>query len=560
MALGNYDLSSINKILSNKKRIEVPFFQRSYSWKKSEQTQFFDDLMRVYDEKIKNYFIGSIFFREAEDNLCVVIDGQQRITTVTILIAVIRDILFEHNDNRAEKIETKFLLEEDLISQEIDYKLILNDINHQFFQDNIQIKSKASERISKIKSFKNLSDSNKLIAECYLLFNKRLNSIISKIKPEEQFIKLLEIVNVLTENFQALTVVVTDENEAFTIFETLNDRGLDLTISDLLKNYLFSIIYSPRNDSTTRILVSQWDAMVERLGKSIGGFFKHYWNSKNKPISEKEIFRVLKNRIKTKQQVHKFLKEIYEESEVYYYLLYPDHSYWNNVEVENILNEISILGIRQCLPVLLSTKLCLNESEFIKSLKTCVGLSFRYSTVCNLHNNKLEVVYSNIANEIRNEKIKTNAKIRSEFKHINPKDNIYDESFNELTFRNNKTPKYILKKINDSLDSGSEIISSSETTLEHIIPERPISSYQAYFKKEKINFKEVVYKLYNMTILGNEYNRQASSQMFDNKLVMYKKSKLPINDKLSKYSKWTNTEMQDWCKYLRESSKSVWKI
>ena len=560
MALGNFDLSSVSKILTNKTKIAVPFFQRSYSWKKSEQTQFIDDLLRVHNEKIKNYFIGTIFFKESEDNPSFVIDGQQRITTATILIIVIRDILVELNDSRFSTIENKFILDENLISQELEFKLYLNDINQQFFQDNLQTRSNASDRISYLKSTKKISDSNKLLCDCYFLYHKKLTSIISKQNKDDKIISLLKILTTLTDNFQALTISVTDESEAFTIFETLNDRGLDLTIADLLKNYLFSIIYSPTNESSSRILVSQWDAMVERLGKSIGGFFKHYWNSKNKPISEKEIFRVLKNKITTKQQVNNFLKEIIEEAEVYYYLLNPEHSYWNNLDVENLLSEISILGIRQCLPILLSTKLCFSESEFVQSLKSCVGLSFRYSTVCNLHNNKLESMYSNVANEIRNGSIKTNSKIRNEFKKIDPKDSIYDESFRALTFKNNKTPRYILKKINDLLDAGKEIVSSNNITLEHIIPEKPVADYKKYFKSNSINFKDVVFKLYNMTILGNEYNRKASSEMFNKKIIMYKKSKLPINKKIKNYKHWTKSEIQDWSDFILSESKSVWKI
>src|SRR5690606_24545605 len=110
----------------NTPKISVPFFQRPYSWRKTEQSQFIEDLFRVHEEKTNSYFIGSIFLKEGDNEDFTIIDGQQRITSATILISVIRDILKENNDERALKIESKFLYEEDLISGENDYKLNLN--------------------------------------------------------------------------------------------------------------------------------------------------------------------------------------------------------------------------------------------------------------------------------------------------------------------------------------------------------------------------------------------------------------------------------------------------
>jgi len=562
MGLGNYELRNLDKVFNNTPKIKVPFFQRPYSWKKSEQSQFLEDLFRVHDEKLSSYFIGSIFLREATEDQeeFLIIDGQQRITSATILISVIRDILREFNDQRHLKIESRYLYEEDMITSEKEYKLNLNDVNRDFFREKILDKEKASKKIKDFKNLSKINDTNKLLVDCYKLYHKSLLEWIKGKEHPENLTSLLLLLKTLTDKFQTLSIIVTDDNEAFTIFETLNDRGLDLTISDLLKNYLFSIIYDSADEDDTRLLVTQWDAMVEKLGKSISGFFKHYWNSKNKPISEKQIFRELKDKIRSKKQVLSFLKEIFTESEIYYFLLNPEHSYWNNKTTENLLDEVTILGMRQCLPVLLSAKIKFTHDEFIKTIESCIGLSFRYSTVCNLHNNKLEGLYSNISNQIRDNKIKTNSKVRDILKTLDPKDSIYVESFKNLTYKSNKTPRYILKKINDNLDLGNEIVSSDMITLEHVVPEKPIEAYTEYFKKNKIIHKEVVYKLYNMTILGEEYNRSASSQLFKNKLEMLNKSKLPINTKMQSFTEWTKDQMTDWGEYLLTQSKIVWKI
>ncbi len=560
MGLGNYDLKNFKKLFSANEKICIPFFQRPYSWGKTQYIQFVDDLKRVHDEKRESYFMGSLFFIEKDkEKTALIIDGQQRITSATIFVCVIRDILFASADDRVNLIEADYLQKTDLKTREPYYKLTLGDINIEFFKKWIQIKNKPEDKIQKLKS-ESMNDSNKLIYDCYKEYHKIILGWIKELDHKKQIIFLIDILETLTEKFQSLTVTITDETEAFTIFETLNDRGMDLTIADLLKNYLFLILHNKIDDSELRVLIGKWDSMIVKLGDSITSFFKHYWNSHNNPISEKEIYRTLKEKIKTPVEVKIFLNKIFEESEVYYYLLNPEHVYWKNKQIENLLNEISQLGMRQCLPLLMAAKFKLSVSEFTKVIDSCVGLSFRYSTVCNLHNNKLEGHYSSIANNIRKEKVTKISEIRKSLKELDPKDEIYSEFFKNLTYKKNTSPRYILCKINDFLDTGKEILGSNEITLEHIIPEIPNDEWKKFMNDNKINHQEVVYKLYNMTILGKEYNEKASSNSFKNKLQMYKNSKLLINCKLQKYATWTKEQMNDWGNYLLLKSKEIWKI
>lgn len=193
MALGNYELRNISKVFTNTPKISVPFFQRPYSWRKTEQSQFLEDLLSVHKQKVTNYFIGSIFLKEDKNDDFTIIDGQQRITSATILISVIRDILKENNDERALKIELKYLFEEDLISGENNYKLNLNDLNREFFRENIQNKDKASKKIEDFKNLKDLTDSNKLLIECYKLYFKELKEWTKNKRHPENITNLLEL-------------------------------------------------------------------------------------------------------------------------------------------------------------------------------------------------------------------------------------------------------------------------------------------------------------------------------------------------------------------------------
>jgi uncharacterized protein with ParB-like and HNH nuclease domain len=562
MSLINYEFKSVAKLLTASDEILVPIFQRPYSWTKQECIQFLEDLKRVMDEGSDSYFIGSMFFKENQGKKSnVIIDGQQRLSTITILISVIRDILHEIGDDRVSDIDNNYIKKRNLKTRDSYYKINLSGINLEFFRKYIQEKDKPQNKKASFSIEKKISDSNRLLFNCYQEYSYIILKLWGKGLKQEKLTELIiNILQTILDKFNLLTITVTEESEAFTIFETLNDRGLDLTIADLLKNYLFSILCKEVSDFEIRDIIKKWDNMIESLGKYISPFLKHYWNSKYKPITEKEVYKALKRKINTKDEILNFLNDLFEESEVYNGFINPEFVYWEDKKLVSLLNEILILGVSQCYPLLLSAKAKLNNSEFKKIISLCISISFRYSTICNLHNNLLERLYSSIANKLRQEEIKKSKGVKNILKNIWPKDEIYDEMFLNMTFKTSKLPKYILKKINDSLDYGKEIVSSDDISWEHIIPKNPSVESINLLEKDNINYKEKINQLSNMTILSEEYNRKSSNRLFKDKKEMYQKSKLDINKLLKTFKKWDQSEINKWNKYLLDHSKTIWKI
>lgn len=562
MSLINYEFKSVAKLLTASDEILVPIFQRPYSWTKQECIQFLEDLKRVMDEGSDSYFIGSMFFKENQGKKSnVIIDGQQRLATITILISVIRDILHGIGDDRVSDIDNNYIKKRNLKTRDSYYKINLSGINLEFFRKYIQEKDKPQNKKASFSKEKKISDSNRLLFNCYQEYSLTILKLWGKGLKQEKLTELIiNILQTILDKFNLLTITVTEESEAFTIFETLNDRGLDLTIADLLKNYLFSILCQEAPDFEIRDIIKKWDNMIESLGKYISPFLKHYWNSKYKPITEKEVYKALKRKINTKDKILNFLNDLFEEAEVYNGFINPEFVYWEDKKLVSLLNEILILGVSQCYPLLLSAKAKLNNSEFKKIISLCISISFRYSTVCNLHNNLLERLYSGIANKLRQEEIKKSKGVKNILKNIWPKDEIYDEMFSNMTFKTSKLPKYILKKINDSLDYGKEIVSSDDISWEHIIPKNPSVESINLLERDNINYKEKINQLSNMTILSEEYNRKSSNRLFKDKKEMYQKSKLDINKLLKTFKKWDQSEINKWNKYLLDHSKTIWKI
>ena len=562
MSLINYEFKSVAKLLTASDEILVPIFQRPYSWTKQEYIQFLEDLKRIMDEGSDSYFIGSMFFKENQGKKSnVIIDGQQRLSTITILISVIRDMLHEIGDDRVSDIDNDYIKKRNLKTRDSYYKINLSGINLAFFRKYIQEKDRPQNKASSFSKEKKINYSNRLLFNCYQeYFSTIVNSWGKGLEQKKLTELIINILQTILEKFNLLTITVTEENEAFTIFETLNDRGLDLTIADLLKNYLFSILCPGVGEFELRNIIKKWDNMIESLGKYISPFLKHYWNSKYKPITEKEIYKALKRKIKTKDEILNFLNDLFKVAEVYNGFINPEFVYWGDKELVSLLNEILILGVSQCYPLLLSAKAKLNNTEFKKIIFLCISISFRYSTVCNLHNNLLERLYSDIANKLRKEEIKNSIEVKNFLEIIWPKDEVYDEMFSNMTFKTSKVPKYILKKINDSLDYGKEIVSSDDISLEHIIPKNPSVESINLLERDKINYKEKINQLSNMTILSEEYNQKSSNRLFKDKKEMYQKSKLDINELLKTFKKWDQGEINKWNKYLLDHSKTIWKI
>ena len=144
--------------------------------------------------------------------------------------------------DKVADIEAYYLRRKNLKTDETIDKIQLGTINREFFKDYILKKQLFEEKIRLYEADKRVNDSSKLIFDCYKKYYSSLESWCNKLDNKKKIDFLIDILTVLLEKFELLTISVTNDVEAFTIFETLNDRGLDLTIADLFeKLYLFSV-------------------------------------------------------------------------------------------------------------------------------------------------------------------------------------------------------------------------------------------------------------------------------------------------------------------------------
>src|SRR6266571_2328933 len=207
---------------------KVPKYQRAYKWEKKQVTELFEDIDNAIQDGQTEYFVGSIVVRRIADETPEIVDGQQRLATVSILIAAIRDyfILNQDDDEGAEIIQSKYLFTKDLGTRTVLAKLHLSAIDHEFFRKRIL------EPPSEVRnSLAPTHESHERLIEAQVIAREHVLRIVENVKDPQR--KLNDRLRFVDEGTKVILVQVPDDQNAFTIFETLNDRGLTLAITDL---------------------------------------------------------------------------------------------------------------------------------------------------------------------------------------------------------------------------------------------------------------------------------------------------------------------------------------
>ena len=356
-------------------------------------------------------------------------------------------------------------------------------------------------------------------------------------------------------------ITVGDELNAYKVFETLNARGVQLSSSDLLKNYLFSIVdadSSGTHNNEFDQLENFWARITDKLKSSkLQEFLRYYWNSKNKTIRKNELFKAIKKSIKSKGDVFDLLRDLDEKADVFMALLNPNDELWNgNIKITTALNELKIFGAKQQLSLLLAAYSNLNEKDFIRILKICSTIYFRYNIIGGLNPNDEEFVFNNIAIEI-NDKKQFN---KNNFKTIYPTDDAFENSFSskELknTSRNQKLIKYILMNIEDKpVNVGYDLV-IAKNTIEHILPQNPSDEWDL----DDDVIDRMVYRIGNMCLLEKKLHNTGNDTYESKKGALIKSSFCTTQAIPDDYNDWTEESIVARQKKMAKRALSIWKI
>lgn len=387
----------------------VPEYQRSYTWEQTQHENLWIDLMELYHQvESSSHFFGQIvIFNEDIARKKYIIDGQQRISTSVILLDAFRAIFedFYHNGIKDAKYEV-----EDITTMYIgrtsdnrfEPRLYLNDTDRIFFAEHIQKNSKDNQVMAPLakrkKSEQYIHEASLYFKNLLVVFKQRFTEI------EMQYREMKTLLSHFVTGFVFMTVETKDINQAFIIFETLNARGKDLSIADLLKNH----VYRTAGEQIADAKVS-WDLMMETLnGIDATKFIRHYWNAQHKFIREKDLYTAIRREMNSPTKVADLMHDLVHLSELYAYLNHP-HSvtYFKEPKLMEQNKEINSLGAKSYYPILIALVIKgYSEADILASYTVIETFIVRNFTVSGKTANRSEKSFAGIAQNIAQGKFK----------------------------------------------------------------------------------------------------------------------------------------------------------
>ena len=533
----------------------VPVYQRDFAWTDEEIETIWEDLLRSFEDDQPDYFLGAIVLSRVEDEkVREVVDGQQRLVALSMLFGIVSKEWSRRGEgNRELGVFRDYLGTEDRRTGETIPKLMLNAHNDTTFQKIVvqgnQIGS--AER-------KSLSHSNRLIAAAYDILTKQVEDWLGSNHDQES--ALIDIEEYLANNTNLIVIDVDNNADAFTIFETLNDRGLALAVADLVKNYLFS-----KSGAQIDKFQSAWGEISLLVGSEhVTQFLRHYWLSRYAGvIRERDLYRALRQEVRGVPKARRTIEELRASSSLYAAFLNPESPTWSQYapEARSYLEALITFSVTQYRPVALAAMETLDHAKVTKILRVLMITSFRYTVVSGLGTGNLERIYASAAKSIRNGECKSAKQLFSRLQQIYVDDDKFRADFASKSFTKAPIARYILTEINEYMEGDPEhsvAESTGRITLEHIMPKNPGEEWAFVDSETAV---QVVDRIGNLTLLEKGRNRGISNADFSTKCrKAFSESSLHLNKQLVQMNSWTVESIRQRSTDLADVAVKIWSV
>ncbi|MES1022907.1 DUF262 domain-containing protein [Gloeocapsa sp. BRSZ] len=557
--------TTLRNLLEGTKQFQIPLFQRSYSWKKENWETLWEDLMSLYREEIKGYyFLGPIVTQAVPgtaDGISpfVVIDGQQRLTTLTIVLAVLRNYLKKTDKVIANEVQELYLINKFKKDNDI-YKVLPTQSDREVYQSIITAKA--------------VKDINKkgLVYEAYKFFDTKFK------KPgleEDITLDLNKLKAILLEQILLVNITSDEGDNPYLIFESLNNKGEELSQIDLVRNYIFMKI--PANEQEA-VYKNFWLPLQEKFKKHAGNeyaseltnAFWFYLRKDGNAISQKEVYKAIKQKFDLAQvNVISQLEEIIQFANYYLRLNFEDEEI--NDSLKKWFKRLKRLDFTTCHIFLLNVyqdyeegKISLAEfEEIIRYLESY----FIRRWLTGISTRALGIVFNDLYNKVR-EKNSSNLvdglhqTLRS-FKttQIFPDDTKFREALIQSSLYNSKSSsgndrvKLLLESIEAYLTK--EHVNPDNLSLEHIMPQKLNAQWNTVLGTNHSNIHtKWLHTLGNLTLTA--YNSELSNKSYEDKLHYLRTSNITLNQYFKSIDRWNEEAIRNRADFLADIALKIW--
>jgi len=551
---------SFNAIIGNGKSYKTPIYQRDYSWTKEEQENLWSDILEIPNDK--THYLGYIVLQPAEEQSEEshrIIDGQQRLTTLSIVALAVTALLKEwsekgietdNNRVRLDKITERYLGNFSASKLTISPKITLNRNNDDYYKSWL-LKLRRPVSLAKLKP------SQRLLQNAFNYFFEKLAEKFQDNTSGSDLVDFLE--KTIGNGIQFTQIIVTSDLDAFKVFETINARGVKLSTADLLKNYLFKLTHQLGEidlDAAER----QWNNIADAIrADDLTAFIRHYRNSAYKLERQPTLFKAIKREINTAEKAFEFLNKLETSSQYYTAFNNPNDELWSKDERLQ-MQLINLLDVTTCFPLMLAGLEKLERNNFYLLLREISVIALRH-TMANLNPNTAETIYSEAANQLQNGEIKKVRDVVMALRCIYVDDAMFEESFAKgqiSTRRKKDLVKYILVKLENQIGNTEYNYEDASATIEHILPENPGRVWEQTFSPEIQD--DFIYRLGNYTLLKAGVNNKLDNETpFAKKLEYYRQSAYKLSSEYCSYDDFKPTTLQLRQERMAKAAKAVWK-
>jgi len=553
------ELDGVGHFLADNE-VRVPKYQRSFAWEERQVADLVQDIKRAMDADEPEYFIGSIVLAEAETEPAEVVDGQQRLATISMILSTVRDMFRLLDAPDAATDVNKFLTRHVRRTHATKSRLTLNYQDNDFFRlrvldDDAHVRETA----------KPSRHSHKRIAEACVFLTKYLAEQQKAAATPDDY--LHDLVDFLETNVRAIFVRVPSHANAFMIFETLNDRGLDLAISDLLKNYLFH-----RAGSRVDEVQTKWISMygLFEAGRNEGlvvDYVRQLWSSWNGLTRERQLYDRIKDTVKGREQVVQFAGQLEDGARVYQAIINTDHPLWTEygVTARQHMGTLNTLGITRIRPLVMAVLDCLQVAQTRNSLRLFVSWAVRFMISGGLGTGTLEEYYCERAREVRNGTIKSAARLRDAMAKLVPNDEKFRAAFAAASLSKAPLARYVLRTL-ERARSGEEqpelLVNENEheVNLEHVLPDTPSAAWNVTAEVADAYLNRIG----NLCLMKQRPNVAAANKGPKEKSAFYETSRLELTKAvgrtIKKSKRWGPAEIDARQKELADLAVRAWTL
>lgn len=548
-------------------RFLVPSHQRDYSWTTEYVKVFLSDIEDAVASKRDNYFCGLMVFTSASPISYRVLDGQQRLATTLMLFSAVRNWLSGYSNFSAWQHQVaEYLGSRELGAISPEPKLTLTPANNDAFQRFVTASVPLTDMETAVKS-KTISKRSETLLRAAIYVNRHVEakagSFANPDDAKDYFLRLLQFLSLKVE---IVRFVLASDAAAYTIFETLNDRGLELAPLDLVKNYLFSQAEKYRKGSLTEF-EARWTEMMALLSSArADSFLRAFWSSRHGKPEGAKLFAAFKKSYSQPDLLYNLSLDLRRDAERYAALFSSEDAIWSGYspKARRSIDALEILGFSQAYPIILSALGNFIKTEMERLLWLIECIAVRHQLITKGRPGRVESLGGRTAKDIFAGKLTTATGVLAVIRELYVSDDEFRLAFETHEESTSKKIRYLLAGLEGaSVARDNETLNDELTpfavTVEHIYPRSPDGNWQAASAADAEWDDKYIRRLGNLCLLPG-VNNALGNKDFHSKREVYVKSLLNTTRKLEQYTTWGREEIVTRQKHMAQLAITAWRF